>query len=97
MTAVVSIEEAVRRIAPRYPIKRVMLFGSYADGSAREDSDVDVLVEFGKRPITLLHFCGFREELSEALSVPVDVVQYPLSEELQEYFEIGRMVPLYEG
>ena len=74
-----------------------MLFGSYANGSANADSDVDVLVEFGERPITLLHFCGFREELSEALSLPVDVVQYPLSEELQAYFEIGRMVPLYEG
>jgi len=97
MIAMVSIEEAVKRIAPRYPIKRVMLFGSYADGNANADSDVDVLVEFGKRPITLLHFCGFQEELSEALAVPVDVVQYPLSEDLQEYFEIERMVPLYEG
>ena len=44
MTAISSIQEAVRQIAPRYPIKRVMLFGSYANGSANADSDVDVLV-----------------------------------------------------
>ena len=43
MTAISSIQEAVRQIAPRYPIKRVMLFGSYANGSANADSDVDVL------------------------------------------------------
>lgn len=96
MLSLSTIQDAVKRIAPQYPIERVMLFGSYADGNATENSDVDVLVEFGMRPITLLHYCGFREELSEALRLPVDVVKYPLSEEISSYFEINRMVPLYE-
>ena len=82
--------------APISYIERVMLFGSYADGNATAESDVDVLVEFGARPITLLHYCGFREKLAEALRLPVDVVKYPLSEEMHSYFEIHKMVPLYE-
>ena len=88
MLSLSTIQEAVKRIAPQYPIERVMLFGSYADGNATAESDVDVLVEFGARPITLLHYCGFR--------LPVDVVKYPLSEEMHSYFEIHKMVPLYE-
>lgn len=96
MLSLSTIQEAVKRIAPQYPIERVMLFGSYADGKATAESDVDVLVEFGARPVTLLHYCGFREELAEALHLPVDVVKYPLSDEMRSYFEINRMVPLYE-
>lgn len=96
MLSLSTIQEAVKRIAPQYPIERVMLFGSYADGNATAESDVDALVEFGARPITLLHYCGFWEELAEALRLPVDVVKYPLSEEKHSYFEIHKMVPLYE-
>jgi hypothetical protein len=32
-------------LSRRYPIQRLALFGSWARGEAREDSDVDVLVE----------------------------------------------------
>ena len=96
MLSLSTIQEAVKRIAPQYPIERVMLFGSYADGNATAECDVDVLVESGARPFTLLHYCGFREELAEALRLPVDVVKYPLSEEMHSYFEIHKMVPLYE-
>lgn len=96
MLSLSTIREAVKRIAPQYPIERVMLFGSYADGSATSESDIDLLVEFGARPITLLHYCGFREELAESLRLPVDVVKYPLSEEMNSYFKINKTVPLYE-
>ena len=35
----------------RYPIRRLALFGSWARGDAKEDSDVDVLVDVD--PVTL--------------------------------------------
>ena len=39
-----EIRKYARRIAQTFRPKRVLLFGSYASGSATEDSDVDLLV-----------------------------------------------------
>lgn len=96
MLTIIEIKEAVNRIAPSYPIKNVYLFGSYAEGCAHEKSDVDVLVEFDKRPVTLLDYCGFQEELSEVLQTSVDVVKYPLSLTSKNSLRIDKVVPLYE-
>ena len=43
-----SIQEIQQRIAPiakQYGLKAVFLFGSYARGEARQDSDIDLLVD----------------------------------------------------
>lgn len=96
MLTIKEIKEKVNIIAPNYPIKSVFLFGSYAEGKAHKDSDIDVLVEFDKRPVTLLDYCGFQEELSEALQMPVDIVKYPLSVASKESLMIEKVVPLYE-
>ena len=45
-----SIEEIKSYIIPvieKYPIERVILFGSYARGDASDTSDVDLVVESG--------------------------------------------------
>ncbi len=39
-----QIEELGRHIGREFPAERVVLFGSYANGTVREDSDVDLLV-----------------------------------------------------
>jgi len=44
MVAMNQIEEFGRRIGSQFGAERVILFGSYADGTATEDSDVDILV-----------------------------------------------------
>ena len=56
----------------RYPIQRIALFGSWARGDAREDSDVDVLVEVD--PSIGLRFVQLAEELERALGRHVDLV-----------------------
>ena len=93
MLTLSEIQAAVCKVAPQYPINRVDLFGSYALGTAKPDSDVDVLVEFMEGPITLLDFCGFQQELSELLDVDVDIIKFPLSE-INE-IEIDKVVYLY--
>ena len=40
------IREAVYKVIAHYPIKKVVLFGSRADGTNREDSDIDLIMEF---------------------------------------------------
>jgi len=95
MLTIVEIKDAVSKTAPMYPIRQVHLFGSYADGTAKQNSDVDVLVEFGKRPITLLDLCGFQQELSELLNVNVDILELPISKTASEYTTIDKVVHLY--
>jgi len=55
-----------------YPIHRLALFGSWARGDAREDSDVDVLVEVD--PSIGLRFVDLGEDLERALGRRVDLV-----------------------
>ena len=95
MLTINDIKSAVDKIAPQYPIRYIHLFGSYAEGNANQDSDVDMLVEFGTRPVTLLDFCGFREELSELLKVDVDILKSPLSDTAKRDMDINKVVHIY--
>ena len=47
------IRSIAKRIAEKYDVERIILFGSYALGKADENSDVDLLVVMNtkKRPI----------------------------------------------
>lgn len=66
-------------VLDRYGATNPRLFGSVARGDAREDSDLDLLVDLA--PGTgneLLRVSGLAEELSELLGVRVDVVAVPL-------------------
>ena len=42
-----QIVQAVAKAATEFPLTKVSYFGSYADGKATEESDLDLLVEFG--------------------------------------------------
>ena len=67
-----DIQRAVASEAPAFGIAQAFLFGSYARGEQRPDSDVDIVVELS-RPL------GFKraqlsESLQNRLGVPVDGV-----------------------
>ncbi len=54
------------------PIK-VGIFGSYARGDNKKDSDIDILVKFKVSP-SLLTLIKLENDLSEILGVKVDLV-----------------------
>ena len=60
-------------IGRNYGVKRIFLFGSYAQGTADEDSDIDVLIEKG-RSLSLLKLSGMRQDMEEAFNLPVDLI-----------------------
>ncbi|MHA1371995.1 MAG: nucleotidyltransferase family protein [Promethearchaeota archaeon] len=49
------------------------MFGSFVRGEAKEDSDVDILVEFEK-PIGFFKFLELEEYLSDLIGKKVDLV-----------------------
>jgi len=68
-----EIEIALVCILGKYGVRKIGLFGSYARGEERTDSDLDVLVEFEKRK-SLLTLVRIERELSEHIGVKVDLL-----------------------
>lgn len=63
----------IRAIGARYRIRNIRVFGSVARGEARDDSDVDLLVEYvpGGSGFDFVTFC---DEVEATLGRKVDVV-----------------------
>ena len=53
-------------------VTRSSVFGSYARGEQREDSDIDILVDMPKGK-SLLDLIGLEQDLQDALGKKVDV------------------------
>ena len=68
-----DIELVISEVLDHYPVKRAGLFGSAAKNELKDESDIDILVEFFPVPIGLLFF-GLIEDLQEALNRQVDIV-----------------------
>ncbi|OIP37954.1 hypothetical protein AUJ95_07460 [Candidatus Desantisbacteria bacterium CG2_30_40_21] len=60
-------------LSNEFKIKEIGLFGSYLRDEAKEDSDIDVLVEFNKT-VGLLEFIALENHLSDTLGIKVDLV-----------------------
>lgn len=73
-----DIETIKRKLLPilRYHgVTQAGLFGSVIRGEAREDSDIDILVEL-KKDLSLFDFIGIKLEIEEKLGKKVDLVEY---------------------
>lgn len=66
-------KQRILTIARRYHADNLRVFGSVVRGEEREDSDIDLLVDF-LPGATLLDQVGLMEALSHALGRKVDVV-----------------------
>jgi len=67
------IRLVVETIVKQYGVKKVYLFGSYANNSATAQSDIDLLIEKGK-PMSLLDLSGMRMKFEDELKVPIDLL-----------------------
>lgn len=74
-------------LSARFGVTDSALFGSTTRGSAREDSDVDILVAFAGRATSDRYF-GVQLCLEDLLGHPVDLVtDKALRPELRPYIE----------
>ena len=68
-----EIEATVVSILGKYGARKIGLFGSYARGEERPDSDLDLLVDLRDRK-SLLTLVRIERELSENLGIKVDLL-----------------------
>lgn len=79
------IIEKLKDFFSTQPIEKVWIFGSYARGEERDDSDVDLLVKYtsGTR-LGLFGICALKESIEDILGLHVDLVEegtlYPMIE-----------------
>jgi predicted nucleotidyltransferase len=84
MSTALNIEDIktfVEQVAEEFDLKRVSLFGSYATGKRTKNSDIDLLVDFGQRPVSLLKVASVKVQLEELTGKTVDVVPTPIAED----------------
>ena len=69
-----DIKRSLAEYFRQQPVERVWLFGSYARGEEREDSDVDLLVDLDPTQSVGLRFFGMWSEIERLLGRNVDLV-----------------------
>ncbi|MEI7961797.1 MAG: nucleotidyltransferase family protein [archaeon] len=73
-----KVEELKKKIIPilkKNGVIKAGIFGSYVRGNSNKKSDVDLLVEFKKKP-GLFDFIGIKIELEEKIGKKVDLLTY---------------------
>jgi len=79
MLDIMEIKKIITPLAKKYEVNHIEIFGSYANETATEDSDIDFLVKFSTPVPSIFKVMGFQEELKKALGLDVDVITLPLS------------------
>ena len=72
---VALLKQHLPALREHYGVRCIGIFGSYVRGEQRRGSDLDLLVEFDDRPLTLLQFIALEHYLSDLLEVKVDLVE----------------------
>ena len=67
--------EKIKRYLSSQPVVKAWLFGSFARGEERDDSDVDILVQFSKGVRIGLRYFHMINDLEELADRKVDLVE----------------------
>ena len=93
-----KIKEAIEKNPFKKDIKKVSLFGSYVNGAPREDSDVDLLVEFNPQArVGFFKLVEIQESIGNHIGRPIDLLT---PEAISKYFRekvLREAEIIYEG
>lgn len=70
-----KIKEKIIPLLKEYGVKKAGIFGSYARGEQKENSDIDILVEINDE-IGLLEIIRLRRMLQKSVRKKIDLVEY---------------------
>lgn len=71
-----EIKKKIIKILKKNKVVRAGIFGSYARGEEKKDSDIDILVEIDDKKMSLLGLIGLEMELKKVLGKKVDLIEY---------------------
>ena len=89
---VAELKDLILSLIDDYSIKKVSLFGSRAELTNREDSDIDLIVEF-KKPITILSLSSLRNKIEELTGLKVDLIHGPIRD--SDIIKLNKIIELY--
>ena len=87
-----EIKRITTNVIKEYPITKVTLFGSRADNTNKENSDVGFIVEFSE-PVSLITIAKLQLKLENALKLDVDIIHGPIRQD--DMIEINKEVEIY--
>jgi len=94
LLAINRIKAAAFKMAECYPIKKMSLFGSYADGKANDNSDLDFLVEFFTPNVSLVMLSSIKNALEDELQTKIDIIHGPMPE--NSMLRVNKVIDIYE-
>ncbi len=90
-----DIYSAVKPYLQEYSISRIAVFGSYARGETKPDSDIDLLVEI-KQSYGILKFIELKQLIEKKLGKRVDLVEPQCLEPLIKDEVLKQAITIYE-
>ncbi len=96
MLTIERIKALLTPIFIEYGVKNAIVFGSYAKGNARENSDIDIYVDSGLKGLS---FLGLLEDIVTTLGKQIDLIDSSQIESNSRiYDEINKYgVTIYES
>ncbi len=75
----IAISEIKKKITPilkRNKVSRAGIFGSYARGEQKINSDIDILIEVKEKKFSLMDLIQIEMEIKEVLNKKIDLMTY---------------------
>ena len=91
-----AIKRRIINVIKKYKITKAGIFGSYARGENKKNSDIHILVEIKDKKMSLLGFVGIKLELEDSLKRKVDLVEYDTIKPLIKDRILKEEVRIYE-
>ena len=70
-----KLKSKIVKVLKENGVRRAGIFGSYARGEQKKNSDIDILIEIDNS-LSLLDFIGIKLDLENELKKRVDLVEY---------------------
>ena len=71
-----EMKKKIVKILKKNKVVRAGIFGSYARGEQKENSDIDILVEINDKKFSLLDLVGLEMEIKSILKKEIDLLTY---------------------
>jgi len=71
-----KIKKKIIKILKKNKVVRAGIFGSYARGEQKKNSDVDLLVEINSRDFSLLDLVKLKLMIEKVLNKKIDLIEY---------------------